>query len=445
MELHPFLDNNVRPSSHWWYVLPVVGESPSMRVGHSATLVPALHANEGDKVFVIGGANPGQIFTEVHILDLKARTWDTLEATGFRGRYEHAAFCVSNHPGQLFVFGGATQTGSLNDVQKLDTGSGTWTDVEIRGTPPSPRTHRSSVVIGSKVYFYSGGHSGPDPVGDRRVHCLDTATISWSTLAPAGDSPKPRHGHVMVALKNKIYLHGGMAGSTFYDDLFILDLDRNSWSAVKKKKTSPPARAAHEAVIINKELILFGGMNKVGALDDAFKFNTETSTWSKLEFEGPAPPNRLDFAMCAIKLSVPVACAQSPAGTEPDLSNTSMQVKQVLERELKPGSASSRDSLSDNSSSDPHGIDKTRGAPPYSKAQCNMRQKEQLLQSTKTSHKSQNGTQEHHIGSEQCQVGGGDCNDKAQSIEREEIALILINGGMDTEGEIFDDTLVLCL
>lgn len=414
MELHPFLDKNVRPSPHWWYVLPTVGESPSMRVGHSATLVPALHANEGDKVLIIGGANPGQIFTEVYVLDLKSRAWDTLEATGFRGRYEHAAFCVSNHPGQLFVFGGATQTGSLNDVQKLDVGSGMWTDVEVKGVPPSPRTHRSSVVIGSKVYFYSGGHSGPDPVGDRRVHCLDTAAMSWSSLAPLGDSPKPRHGHILVALNNKIYLHGGMAGSTFYDDLFILDLDRNSWSTVKKKKTFPPARAAHEAVIINKDLILFGGMNKVGALDDAYKFNTESRTWSKLEFEGPAPPNRLDFAMCAIKLSVPVVCAQSPVGA--DLSNTSSQAKQVLERELKPGSASSRDSLSDNSSID---------EPLFALAP--------------------DGAQEQHVSSDQCQTQIGDCDDKAEFIEREEIPLILINGGMDTEGEIFDDTLVLCL
>ncbi|KAH9496466.1 hypothetical protein Btru_010935 [Bulinus truncatus] len=414
MELHPFLDINVRPAPYWWYILPLTGDAPSMRVGHSSTLIPALHANENDRVFIIGGANPSQIFSEVYVLDLKSKSWDTLECPGFKGRYEHAAFHVDSIPGQLFVFGGATQSGSLNDIQKLDLATGIWSDVEVKGTPPSPRTHRSSVVIGSKVYFYSGGHSGPDPVGDRRVHCLDTSTMIWSSLAPQGDSPKPRHGHVMVAVKNRIYLHGGMAGSTFYDDLFVLDLDRNLWSTVKKNKTFPPARAAHDAVLFNSEIILFGGMNKAGALDDAYKLNTENNRWTKIEFESPAPPNRLDFAMCAIKLRVPVQSCQSEADTPAELSKTSVQAKQILERELKPGSASSRDSVSDNSSAD---------EPLYAL-------------DADTAH----GTQP---GARQNPSGVGDSTNTSK--DTEEITLILINGGMDTEGEIFDDTLVLCL
>lgn len=274
MELHPVLEKDVCPSPKWWYVLSLSGEGPSMRVGHSATFIPACHADEHDRVFIIGGANPEQVFSEVYVLDLQIRSWDTLEAPGFRGRYEHAAFCVGNHPGKIFVFGGATQSGSLNDVQSLDISSGMWSNVDTSGNPPTPRTHRSSVVIGPKVYFYSGGHSGPDPVGDRRVHCLDTSTMTWTSLAPSGNSPKPRHGHLMVPANGSIYLHGGMAGSTFYDDLFILDLDRSSWTNVKKKKTSPPPRAAHDGVLHNKEIYLFGGMNRAGALDDGFKLNT---------------------------------------------------------------------------------------------------------------------------------------------------------------------------
>ncbi|KAK0065875.1 rab9 effector protein with kelch motifs [Biomphalaria pfeifferi] len=414
MELHPFLDGNVRPAPYWWYILPMTGETPSMRVGHSATFVPAVHANESDRVFVIGGANPSQIFNEVNVLDLKTKSWDTLEAPGFRGRYEHSAFCVDNLPGQLFVFGGATQSGSLNDVQKLDLATGAWTDVKVAGTSPSPRTHRSSVVIGAKVYFYSGGHSGQDPVGDRRVHCLDTVSMTWSTLAPQGESPKPRHGHIMVAIKNKIYLHGGMAGSTFYDDLYVLDLERCLWSCVKKKKTFPPARAAHEAILFGDEIIIFGGMNKAGALNDCYKLNTEKNTWTKLDYESPAPPNRLDFAMCLIKLKVPLHSCQTESDTPAELSKTSVQAKQILERELKPGSASSRDSLSDTSTAD---------EPLY------------VLEADVT-----HGTQPSAL------VNDSDRGDSTTSYqETVEVSLVMINGGMDTEGEIFDDTLVLCL
>lgn len=274
MELHPILESGCAPSPNWWYVLSASGEGPSMRVGHSATFVPAVHTDEHDRVFIIGGANPEQVFSEVYVLDLHLRSWDTQEASGFRGRYEHAAFRVENHPGMLFVFGGATQAGSLNDVQSLNISTGMWSDVEVAGTPPTPRTHHTSVVIGLKAYFYSGGHSGPDPVGDRRVHCLDTSTMTWLNIAPLGDPPKPRHGHLMLSCGSRIFLHGGMSGSTFYDDLHILDTDRNSWACVKKKKTFPSPRAAHGGVIHDREIYLFGGMNKTGALDDGYKFNT---------------------------------------------------------------------------------------------------------------------------------------------------------------------------
>ncbi|CAG5125796.1 unnamed protein product [Candidula unifasciata] len=415
MELHPVLELGCAPSPNWWYVLSLSGEGPSMRVGHSATFVSALHTDEHDKVFIIGGANPEQVFSEVYILDLHLRSWDTLEASGFRGRYEHAAFQVENHPGMIFVFGGATQTGSLNDVQSLDVSAGMWSNVEVSGTPPAPRTHHSSSVIGPKVYFYSGGHQGADPVGDRRLHCLDTSTMTWFNMAPLGEPPKPRHGHLMVSCNSRIFLHGGMSGSTFYDDLHIFDANRNSWSLVKRKKTFPSPRAAHGGVVHNKEIYLFGGMNKNGALADGYKLNTENNSWSKIEFEKPTPPNRLDFAMCTIKLKVPVHSSTSQQDLQTDLTSACSKTLQVLERELKPGSASSRDSLSDSDIKD---------EVPCSHEVSAIIEGQQLSTDDTCS---------------------GETSEKDNKGTETEVSLILINGGMDTQGEIFDDTLVLLL
>ena len=322
MELHPFLEADQRPTPRWWYVLSTTGDSPSMRVGHSATFVPGQNPGESDRVFIVGGANPSQIFNEVWTLDLKTRTWDTLECPGFRGRYEHAAFRVDNHPGKLFIFGGATQEGCLNDIQSMDISNGVWTDVEVSGTGPAPRTHRSAAVIGSKVYFFSGGHCGSEPVADRSLHCLDTECWTWTALTPKGNVPKARHGHLLVAAvpssvesgdcnqertqngcssngvrsgkgnetsadrsrnnnpaahNARIYMHGGMSGSTFFDDLHVFDVDRCSWNLVRKKRTSPPSRAAHEGLFHQNQLLIFGGMNQEGALDDAYRFTSGMS------------------------------------------------------------------------------------------------------------------------------------------------------------------------
>ena len=61
MELHPFLESDIRPAPKWWYVMSGAGESPTMRVGHSATFVPGLHDGEHGKVLIVGGANPSQV------------------------------------------------------------------------------------------------------------------------------------------------------------------------------------------------------------------------------------------------------------------------------------------------------------------------------------------------------------------------------------------------
>ena len=74
---------------------------------------------------------------------------------------------------------------------------------------------------------------------------------------------------------------------------------------------------------------------------------SETNTWSRLEFEVPAPANRLDFALCAVSLSVPLT---QGGGGDGDIGDTSAKVSEVMERELKPGSASSRESVSEGSS-----------------------------------------------------------------------------------------------
>ena len=59
------------------------------------------------------------------------------------------------------------------------------------------------------------------------IHCLSlrrvAVTKSWSQPEVKGTPPSCRHGHVMVALGTDIYVHGGMAGTSIYDDLYKFD------------------------------------------------------------------------------------------------------------------------------------------------------------------------------------------------------------------------------
>ena len=52
------------------------------------------------------------------------------------------------------------------------------------------------------------------------VHSEDN---SWSQPEVSGSPPCSRHGHVSVTVGTDIYIHGGMAGTDMFDDLYKFD------------------------------------------------------------------------------------------------------------------------------------------------------------------------------------------------------------------------------
>ncbi|XP_078606510.1 uncharacterized protein LOC144879132 [Branchiostoma floridae x Branchiostoma japonicum] len=304
MELHPILELPLTdpPAPGMWYVLSPGGGGPSLTVGHTCTY---LHRVGGSgRVVLVGGANPSGPFADTYVLDLDKYTWEKPDWAGLTARYEHTCFTPESQPGKVFVFGGAEQGCNLNNIQVLDTETGTWTTADIQGTPPSPRTCHYTSHRGDKLYVWGGGKTGAEPIEDRKLHVFDAATLTWSQPQLEGKPPKPRHGHVMVAVGNKLYVHGGMSGVTFYDDLYVLNMDTKKWKRLKPKGLVPTARAAHTAVVHGSLVYVFGGMNQDGALDTLHVLNTETLTWSELRPEGPPPGPRLDHGACIIHLSV---------------------------------------------------------------------------------------------------------------------------------------------
>ena len=304
MELHPILEQGNQPARDIWYVLSAFGNSPSARVGHTCTHVPSHELNSAGKLYVIGGANPDGAFAETCVLDLDTFTWSVCDASGLKARYEHSAFVAQSDPTKIYVFGGAHQGSNHNDVQVFDTVTNTWGNVTVRGTAPSPRTYHTAACGGDKFIVYSGGQCGSEPVGDRQVYCFDATTSTWSTLNIRGDSPKPRHGHLVIAVGDKIFVHGGMSGTTFYNDLYILDLSAKTWTNVKQKKGCPNARAAHGGVLFRSHLYVFGGMNRDGALDDLYTLNIGKCGKSFLSY--------LSFiSLLVLPINVSICCSMS--------------------------------------------------------------------------------------------------------------------------------------
>ena len=44
----------------------------------------------------------------------------------------------------------------------------------------------------------------------------------------SGRPPSPRQGHTCAVVGNRLFVHGGMAGSDIFGDLYVLDLGMQS-------------------------------------------------------------------------------------------------------------------------------------------------------------------------------------------------------------------------
>ncbi|XP_069729589.1 rab9 effector protein with kelch motifs [Phaenicophaeus curvirostris] len=294
----PALRPGRRPLPGRWYRLSLRGERPCGRVGHGCLVLPG--AGPG-RVLLLGGADPDGAFADAHFVELGAHRWVATGWTGLRPRYEHATVLPVARPVRLWVFGGAHPAGNRGCIQVLDPEVGTWESPEVSGVQPLPRTfHTSSAAIGERLYVFGGGDKGAEPVADQQLHVFDTATLTWSQPDTHGDPPSPRHGHVVVAIGTKLFIHGGLAGDVFHSDLFCIDINDMHWVKVAATGDIPGGRASHAAAAFKEHLYIFGGISPSGALDTAYRYHTEKQQWTLLQFDAPLPAARLDHAMCVV-------------------------------------------------------------------------------------------------------------------------------------------------
>ncbi|ROL53865.1 Rab9 effector protein with kelch motifs [Anabarilius grahami] len=234
--------------------------------------------------------------------------WEIPEWAGLQARYEHCSFVPESDPQSLWVFAGAEKSGNRNCVQVLRMSDGLWKTVQVKGSPPTVRTyHTNSACVGDRLFVFSGGDAGAAPVTDPQVHVFDSVTATWTQPESTGKPPAPRHGHVIAAVGTDVYIHGGMSGETFHNDMFLLNTETMKWEKVKAKGEIPPGVAAHSSVSFGKNIFIFGGLTSEGASNSMYKFQCDKQRWTRLKFEGDLPPGRLDHSMCLVPWRVKTA------------------------------------------------------------------------------------------------------------------------------------------
>eukprot|EP00039_Didymoeca_costata_P013448 m.204454 g.204454 ORF g.204454 m.204454 type:complete len:417 (+) comp15776_c0_seq31:110-1360(+) len=336
--LQPVLSEADIPNPNIWYAVSDAGPGPGPRMGHSCCAL-----NSSRKLFLFGGADLEGAHSECFELSLGDQKWQNLNSIGADGksgdspcaRYEHLAVARIGKP-EVVVFGGAKQDGNLQDMHIFNYKTKCWVEVkpEEKSTVPSPRTVRVSAVVGKFAYIFGGGHAGVTPVDDTKVHKLDLDTLCWTQPQMIGQIPKSRQGHTLSAVDNDIVMFGGMTTSGVVGECWILLTECMEWREMKKTEPWPPARTGHAAAVIDKDLYIFGGLSiensTPSSLDDVWVLNTDTKKWKQISIENSTVNARFGHTMTPFKVANQKDTDKQPnVHSKPSIDNTDDTVKNM--------------------------------------------------------------------------------------------------------------------
>lgn len=234
-------------------------------------------------MYVFGGefSNPSlsqyRHYRDLWRLDLSDMSWERVEVRGGPSARSGHRMCVIS--GKLVVFGGFYDNGMenryLNDLCFMDLTQDElkWTKVETSAVDivPSPRSGFQWVASGNEAWLYGGyykesvkkaktfshkekkkgGGAVEEAMASQGVVLSDSfklcgETMKWQKVKRSGYGPSKRAGFAMVLHKRNAVVFGGVEDdeteedleSTFYNDLFALNLDRKKWfpMTLRKKK-----------------------------------------------------------------------------------------------------------------------------------------------------------------------------------------------------------------
>ncbi len=177
------------PSSDAWTVL---ADMPGPRAAH--TLI-----GYAGKLYVIGGViNGTRDWTPVWVYDVASNTWST-DAAPLPTQREHVSGAEVG--GKLYVIGGRFLS-NMATVEIYDPVADRWAAGPDRPHAASAMT----LMVLDGVIHTTGGEDINRLVTLADHDALDTATMTWSTLAPL---PSKRHGTFSGEVNGRWYVMGG--------------------------------------------------------------------------------------------------------------------------------------------------------------------------------------------------------------------------------------------
>eukprot|EP00742_Colponemidia_sp_Colp-10_P007607 GILJ01008199.1.p1 GENE.GILJ01008199.1~~GILJ01008199.1.p1 ORF type:complete len:1333 (-),score=224.94 GILJ01008199.1:1192-5190(-) len=282
-----------------WYVHQAAENRPSKRWGHSAVVI--------ENVMWVFGGSGSKHFNDVRALDLGTLSWSKVQTNGPSPspRDSHSAVVYNT---SMVIFGGSNSESRYNDTHFFDTFTRRWSRPHMRGRPPPEREGHTATVLRKKWMIIFGGCDQDTQFGDIWMCNLDT--LLWNELQWEGIPPSPRDSHSAVAITNRIFIFGGQATETFFQEVFALSFDDSAFheqsvtapayarsAIVSGMSQSPSPRAGHQGVAYQDKYMMIVGGEGPAVQDgkrsedtnfhsDTWFLNIHTNQWLRLSVSG---------------------------------------------------------------------------------------------------------------------------------------------------------------
>jgi N-acetylneuraminic acid mutarotase len=276
-----------RPGSNSWVPLTPSGPVPPERASHTTVWDPTT-----SQMLVFGGSRNSNRFNDLWAYRPGINSWAQLMPSGLLppARGGHTAVWDAAHS-QMLVFGGANNSGYLNDLWAYRPDSNSWVPLTPSGAVPAPRISHSAVwdPITGLMLVFGGGTGGFGYVNDFwAYYSVDNFWIRLEAAAP----PKARSQHTAVwdSSANQMLVFGGS-----YNVPEIFDYFRDLWAyrpglgwfALASDNSS---RQGHTAVwdTSASQMLVFGGDTPFFATNELRAYQPTSNTWTGVSTTPPA-------------------------------------------------------------------------------------------------------------------------------------------------------------
>jgi len=287
------LDN---PGYYPWLRIKPSGSSPAARADYCLVYDPA----DGRMILFGGASGIGHFLNDVWALNLTpgSESWEELAPSGTPPSarvYAYSVYCPSRR--SVVFYGGKGSGGSFGDVWELKLDSLSWHPIAASGAPAARHDGGAVYDAASDRVVMFGGRTDSDFTDEVWALDLTPASEHWDQLSPTGSAPSPRSGFASghTGDGSKLYVSCGWDPSSFFSDLYVLDVPSTTWTHLSVGGDQPVGRrnTCGACDPVSGNFFIFGGEADIGwYLGDAYfadcaNVNVQEPVWQNSGLSGP--------------------------------------------------------------------------------------------------------------------------------------------------------------